>query len=63
LGSCEHNGAFTEALLRVWNNGTFSGNCGSFHALIRASMPATQSPNLFTLGQAGIFPAQTPFTV
>jgi hypothetical protein len=59
----EHNGAFTEALLRVWNNGTFSGNYGSFHARIRASMPATQSPNLFTLGRAGTFLAQVPFTV
>jgi hypothetical protein len=59
----EHNGAFTEALLRVWDNGTFSGNYGSFHARIRASMPATQSPNLFTLGRAGTFLAQVPFTV
>jgi len=59
----EHNGAFTEALLRVWNNGTFSGNYGSFHARIRASMPATQSPNLFTLGKAGAFLAQAPLTV
>jgi hypothetical protein len=59
----EHNGAFTEALLRVWDNGTFSGNYGSFHARIRASMPATQSPNLFTLGRAGNFLAQAPFTV
>jgi hypothetical protein len=59
----EHNGAFTEALLRVWNNGTFSGNYGSFHARIRASMPASQSPNLFTLGRAGTFLAQAPFSV
>ncbi|HKW84163.1 MAG TPA: caspase family protein [Burkholderiaceae bacterium] len=59
----EHNGAFTEALLRVWNNGAFSGNYGSLHARIRASMPATQSPNLFTLGKAGSFLAQAPFTV
>jgi hypothetical protein len=58
-----HNGAFTEALLRVWNNGTFSANYGSFHARIRASMPASQSPNLFTLGRAGSFLAQAPFTV
>ena len=59
----EHNGAFTEALLRVWNNGTFSGNYGSLHAHVRASLPASQSPNLFTLGRAGTFLAQTPFTV
>jgi hypothetical protein len=59
----EHNGAFTEQLLRVWNRGTFSGNYGSFHARIRAAMPATQSPNLFALGDAAAFLAQTPFTV
>ena len=59
----DHNGAFTEALLRVWNNGTFAGNYGGFHARIRAMMPASQSPNLFALGKAGIFLAQEPFTV
>ena len=59
----EHNGAFTEQLLKVWNNGAFSGNYASFHARIRARMPPTQSPNLFTLGTAGRFLMQTPFTV
>jgi metacaspase-1 len=59
----EHNGAFTEALLKTWNNGAFKGNYGNFHARIRAAMPATQSPNLFVLGSAGSFLAQTPFTV
>jgi hypothetical protein len=59
----EHNGAFTEKLLRVWNNGAFSGTYGSFHARIRAAMPATQSPNLFTLGPAAPFLAQKPFSV
>jgi len=58
-----HNGAFTEQLLRVWSNATFSGNYASFHARIRAGMPATQSPNLFTLGTAVPFLKQTPFTV
>ncbi len=59
----EHNGAFTEQLLKVWNQGTFQGNSANFHARIRARMPATQSPNLFTLGAAGPFLAQEPFTV
>ena len=59
----EHNGAFTEQLLKVWDQGKFSGNYASFHARIRARMPATQSPNLFTLGSAAAFVAQTPFTV
>jgi len=59
----EHNGAFTEQVLKVWNNGGFKGGYASFHARIRSLMPATQSPNLFTLGKAGTFLAQTPFTV
>ena len=59
----DHNGAFTEQLLKVWNNGAFTGNYALFHARIRAGLPSTQSPNLFTLGAAGQFLAQTPFTV
>ena len=59
----EHNGAFTEQLLKVWNQGSFEGNYAHFHARIRARMPATQSPNLFTLGAAGPFLAQQPFSI
>lgn len=59
----EHNGAFTEQLLRTWNHGAFKGNYGNFHAHIKAAMPATQTPNLFTLGRAGAFLTQAPFTV
>ena len=59
----DHNGAFTEQLLKVWNHGAFTGTYGSFHARIRAAMPATQSPNLFVLGTAAAFLKQTPFTV
>ena len=59
----DHNGAFTEKLLRVWSRGAFSGGYASFHARIRAAMPASQSPNLFTLGPAAGFLAQQPFTV
>jgi len=59
----DHNGAFTEQLLKVWGQGTFKGNYGSFHARIKAAMPASQTPNLFALGKAGAFLAQTPFTV
>lgn len=62
----ENNGAFTEQLLKVWNHGAFVGSYGSFHARIRAKLPASQSPNLFTLGSAGALAklvAQTPFTV
>ncbi len=59
----EHNGAFTEQLLRVWDQGRFEGNYATFHARVRARLPPTQSPNLFTLGSAGTFLAQKPFTV
>jgi hypothetical protein len=59
----DHNGAFTEQLLKVWNDGKFDGNHAAFHARIRARLPATQSPNLFTLGRAGALLAQRPFTV
>ena len=59
----DHNGAFTEQVLNVWNTGKFSGNYASFHARVKARMPPTQSPNLFALGSAGAFLAQTPFSV
>jgi hypothetical protein len=59
----EHNGAFTEQLLKVWSNGAFTGNYASFHARIRARLPPSQSPNLFTLGAVGRFLTQAPFTV
>ncbi|WP_326537130.1 caspase family protein [Pseudorhodoferax sp.] len=59
----EHNGLFTEKLLKVWNQGRFSGSYASFHARIRAAMPANQSPNLFALGPAAAFLKQQPFKV
>ena len=59
----DHNGAFTEQVLNVWNTGKFSGNYAAFHARIKARMPATQTPNLFALGSAGAFLAQQPFSV
>lgn len=58
-----HNGAFTEQVLRVWNNGGFQGSLAQFHARVRAGLPPTQSPNLFTLGPAGAFLKQRPFTI
>ena len=44
-------------------NGTFTGSYALFHTQIRNRMPASQSPNLFTLGQAGVMLAQQPFSV
>ena len=59
----ERNGAFTEQLLHVWNKGAYQGNYARFHARIKARMPATQSPNLFVLGDAAVFVRQQPFSV
>lgn len=46
----EHNGAFTEQLLRTWNLGRFTGSWAQLHAQVRAALPPSQSPNLFVLG-------------
>lgn len=59
----DHNGAFTEQLLKVWNHGAFVGDYKSLHARVRAGMPASQSPNLFVLGKAAAFLTQAPFLV
>jgi hypothetical protein len=59
----DHNGAFTGRLREVWNNGRYKGNYARFHATIKAGMPASQTPNLFLLGDAAAFVAQAPFSV
>ena len=59
----QHNGAFTGRLLTVWNRGNFDGNYATFHAHIRSGMPASQSPNLFTMGPVASFLKQKPFSV
>ena len=59
----DHNGAFTEQVLKVWNQGAFKGSYAQFHAQVKAHMPATQTPNLFTLGSVGALLTQEPFTV
>lgn len=59
----QHNGAFTGRLLTVWNRGNFDGNYATFHAHIKAGMPAIQTPNLFTMGPVASFLKQRPFTV
>jgi metacaspase-1 len=58
-----HNGAFTGRLLKVWDHGKYKGNYASFHASIKSGMPASQTPNLFTLGPVAPFVAQPPFAV
>jgi metacaspase-1 len=59
----EHNGAFTEQLLKVWNAGAYRGNYARFHAEIKARMPSTQTPNLFQLGPTAGFAQERPFSV
>jgi metacaspase-1 len=59
----DHNGAFTEQLLQVWDHGAYKGNYAKFHAAIKARMPADQTPNLFTLGPVAGFVSQQPFRV
>jgi metacaspase-1 len=57
------NGAFTGALLKVWNKGAFNGDYARFHKQIVSDLPASQTPNLFPLGAAGRFLKQQPFRV
>ncbi|MBT2445205.1 caspase family protein [Streptomyces sp. ISL-36] len=58
------NGAFTGALLDVWQGGAFRGGYRSFHRAIQSRLPATQSPNLYLIGSPpAAFLRQRPFTV
>lgn len=57
------NGAFTGALLRVWNQGNFRGSYRSFHRKIQQLLPLTQQPNLMTFGAGPMFAEQRPFAI
>ncbi|WP_406064339.1 caspase family protein [Streptomyces sp. NBC_01077] len=58
------NGAFTEALLQVWDDGSFRGGYRDFHRAIQHRLPPTQSPNLYLTGTPDqAFLDQRPFTV
>ncbi|MFF8605778.1 caspase domain-containing protein [Streptomyces sp. NPDC015346] len=58
------NGAFTGALLDVWQDGAFRGGYRSFHRAIQRRLPPTQSPNLYLTGSpAPAFLRQRPFTI
>jgi hypothetical protein len=73
LAACQDNqeaqefgdhGAFTGALLDVWDDGGFTGGHIDFRMQIARRLPGTQSPNLTFLGSTGpAFIAQRPFTV
>ncbi|MEU5216946.1 caspase family protein [Streptomyces sp. NPDC020807] len=58
------NGAFTEALLTVWDGGAFQGGYRDFHRAIRAELPSSQRPNLHLTGSPEPdYADQRPFTV
>jgi hypothetical protein len=58
------NGAFTAALINVWNHGQFNRDYAAFHKAIQMQLPKTQSPNHFCIGPKNpIFDAQTPFAI
>jgi metacaspase-1 len=57
-------GAFTQALRRVWDNGSFEGSYSRFHRRIRAQMPPTQSPGYLVVGAVNhVFEHQMPFAI
>jgi metacaspase-1 len=58
------NGLFTEALLKVWNDGDFRQDYRHFQRAIKRQMPPSQQPNYFVVGAASkSFEHQRPFTV
>ncbi|QWU17698.1 Caspase domain-containing protein [Paenibacillus sophorae] len=60
----EVNGLFTEKLLKVWNDGQFSGNYLSFYKSITLQMPPDQTPNYYNIGVTNdVFDNQSPFSI
>jgi metacaspase-1 len=60
----QFNGLFTGNLLRVWNDGGFSGNYAEFHKAIVRRMPPYQTPNHYVVGKANpAFDGQKPFSL
>lgn len=58
------NGAFTAALISVWDHGRFERDYKAFHAAIVRKMPETQSPNHWNIGPSNpVFDAQPPFAI
>jgi hypothetical protein len=57
------NGLFTENLLKIWNNGTFSKNHEIFSRQIIQQMPPDQTPNYYKVGATDkAFEDERPFT-
>ncbi|WP_042205917.1 caspase family protein [Paenibacillus durus] len=60
----EVNGLFTEKLLKVWNNGQFSGKYLDFYKSITIQMPPDQTPNYYNIGVINdVFNNQSPFSI
>ena len=57
-----HHGRFTEGLLKIWNNGEFSGSYEEFYTQIRENMPSSQIPNRVVYGDTEL-EWGTPFYV
>jgi hypothetical protein len=62
------NGAFTEQLLKVWDDGAWQGGYRAFHEAILSRMPKDdeqpQEPNFNPIGPENpTFEQQDPFTV
>ncbi len=59
----EDNGAFTAALLKVWNNGNFEGNYNDLMEKVRAQFLGTnQTPTLRQIGNPDVS-SEKPFTI
>jgi hypothetical protein len=63
-GDAPDGGAFTNAMLRVWNAGKFRGGYAKLHKDIQRNVGIWQSPRLFTTGAPNVtFLRQQPFSV
>ncbi|HET7233925.1 MAG TPA: caspase family protein [Longimicrobium sp.] len=58
----DENGAFTRALLDVWNKGEFRGNYRDFYSRIRERLKGIQHPHIMALRPPS-FSDERPFTI
>ena len=59
-----NNGLFTETLLKVWDQGRFTGGYHHFRNEIAAFLPPTQSPKYTIVGhRERAFEHQRPFMI
>lgn len=63
-GDGPNNGVFTGALLKVWNNGAFSGDFAQFHSRISTELLGIQEPQIMLTGKSAVpFIKQRPFSI